>query len=87
MQQIIRVGEDKSPLATGEQRREDRLELSGDILKSAGEYLENALVDLLDHGEQIPPGCLEILQLGRQELVALFQRREFLQCERIHSAQ
>ena len=62
-------------------------ELTFDVGVGLGEHLQDARVDVLDHVEQILPRGLDVLELCRQEAVALFEGGELLQREGIHLAE
>ncbi len=59
------------------------LELARGVGERVGEHLLHPVVDLLDDGEQVPPGLAEVLELGLKERVPLFQRGELLQRQRV----
>lgn len=63
---------------------EDALELPGRVPVRLGEDLLDALVDFLHHLKEIAPRLLQVLELLAEELVALLQRGELLESQRIH---
>src|SRR5499433_3932951 len=82
-QHVVGLGQHQAALAAGEQPREDLLELGRGVGERRREHLLDPVIDLFDHGEQVPPGLLEVFELGGEERVALLQRRELLQGERV----
>ena len=62
-------------------------ELARHVRERGGEHLTDPLVHLVHDGQQVAPGGLEVLELGGQELVALLQRGELLQRQRVHPAE
>ena len=86
-QHVVGVGEQQPALAAGEQRRKHLLELAFHVDVGLGEHLQDAVVDVGDDVEQILAGRLDVLELGGQEVVALLQRGELLQRQRIDPAE
>src|SRR5262245_40803757 len=86
-QHVVGLGQHQAALAAGEQPREDLLELGRGVGERRREHLLDPVIDLFDHGEQVPPGLLEVFELGGEERVALLQRRELLQGERVDLAE
>ena len=84
---VVGLGEHQSAGAAGEQRREDQLELPGDVLVGRPEDLLDPLVDLLDDDQQVATAGLEVLELLGEELVAFLERGELLERERVDLAQ
>src|SRR6266567_3902905 len=84
---VVRLGQHEPAIPAGEQCVEDALELPRGVLVSGGEHLLHPVVDLLDHGQQVTAGLPEVLELGDEEGVPLFERRELLKGERVHLAE
>ncbi len=83
---VVRLGEDQLALAAGENAAEDLLELPRGVGERVGKHLLHPVVDLLDHREQVTAGLAEILELGDQERVPLFERGELLERQRVDLA-
>ena len=62
-------------------------ELTFDVDEGLGEHLQDAGVDVGDDVEQILAGALDVLELRGQEVVALLQRGELLQRQRVDPAE
>ena len=75
------------PSAAGEQRGENPAELTFHIGVGVGEHLQDARVDVGHDVEQVFAGGLDVLELGGQEVVALLQRGELLERQRVDPAQ
>ena len=86
-QHVGRLGQHKVTFAAREQAREDVLEGDAHVVPRLGEHLLHPLVDLADDVEQVAAGALEVLELLAEELVALLQRGELLERERVDLAQ
>ena len=84
---VVGVGEPQPALAAGEQRGEHPAELTLHIGVGVGEHLQDARVDVGHDVEQVFAGGLDVLELGGQEVVALLQRGELLQRQRVDPAQ
>src|SRR6266511_46549 len=84
-QQVLRVGEQQAAVAAGEQQPEGPLELAGHVLERLAEHLADPLVDGPDDLEQVAAALLEVLELAGQEGVALLQRPELLEGERVQA--
>ncbi len=84
---VVGVGEQQSALATGEQRRKHIAEFAFHVGEGLREHLQDSLVDVGDDVEQVLAGRLDVLELSRQEVVALLQRGELLQRKRIDATQ
>src|SRR4029077_20783736 len=80
-------GQDQPALTTGEQPPEDLLELTGGVLEGGREHLLDPVVHLLDHGQQVAAGLLEVFELRGEERVPLLQGRVLLQGQRVHLAE
>ncbi len=86
-QHVVGVGEQQPALAAGEQRGEHLGELAFHVGVGLGEHLQDAVVDVGDDVEQILARALDVLELGRQEVVALLQRGELLERQWVDPAQ
>src|SRR3954454_16867254 len=84
---VVGLGEDQVALAAGEQAAEEVLELARGVGVGRGEHLLHPVVHLLDHGQQVPPGLAEVVELGGQERVPFGQRLVLLQGQRVALAQ
>src|SRR5215472_17179333 len=84
---VVGLGQHQPALAAGEQPREDLLELGRGVGEGRREHLLDPVIDLFDHGEQVPPGLLEVLELVGQERVALLEGRVLLQGQRVDLAE
>src|SRR6516162_10390027 len=84
---VVGLGQYQPALAAGEQPREDLLELGRGVGEGRREHLLDPVIDLFDHGEQVPPGLLQVLELVGQERVALLQRRVLLQGQGVDLAE
>ena len=86
-QHVVGVGEPQPALAAGEQRGEHPLELALHVGVGVGEHLQDAGVDVGHDVQQVLACGLDVLELGGQEVVALLQRRELLERQRVDPAQ
>ena len=75
--------EPKTALAAGEQRLEQRLEVQRHVGERGREHVDDLLVDGLDDLRQLAPRGLHVVELRFEELVALLQRFELLERERV----
>src|SRR5215470_12993944 len=86
-QHVVGLGQDQLALAAGEQAPEDLLELPGGVLEGGREHLLDPVVHLLDDGQQVAAGLLEVLELRGEERVPFLQGRVRLQGQRVHLAE
>ena len=75
------------PSPPGNSRAKTRTNWPGGVLERLGEDLLDAVVDFLDDVQQVLAAGLQVLELGAEELVALLQRGELLQRQRVDLAQ
>ena len=75
------------PSPPGNNAENTSLELAFHVDEGLGEHLQDAVVDVGDDVEQILAGPLDVLELGGQEVVALLERGELLQRQRINPAE
>src|SRR6202022_4859961 len=82
-QHVVGVGEPQPALPAGEQGGKHPAELAFHVGVRVGEHLQDAGVDIGNDVKKILSCGLDVLELGGQEVVALLQRRELLERQRV----
>jgi hypothetical protein len=73
--------------STGEQDGQNCVERSFRVAERIDENRLHAIIDFVDDLNQVESCLLEVGQLFGEEMVALFERREFFECEWVHPAE
>ena len=84
---VLRVGQHQPASTAGEQPGEHLLELHGHVGVGGGEHLLDPGVHVVDQVEQVLARALQVVELLGQEAVALLERGELLEGQRVDLAQ
>ncbi len=85
-EQVLGLDETQATGASGEQHREQALEVPGDIREGLGEDAHDLLVDGTDDSSELPPSATDVLELLGKKPVPLFECSKLLERERVHRA-